>query len=215
MSARKKRRSGWWRAWILPALTVLAIVVVQLQRIIPPEQSTVHQDRTRGEEKTWTTLENCSLVPHGANDGDSFHIRHEGREYVMRLYFADCAEPRRYDYNEKRLLDQARDMGGLTLEQTLTAGKEATAFTLALLSHGPFRVVTRWEQVYDSERYYAFVFPFGEKSDLAAHLIRGGWARIHTKGELHPDGTTVRQTAMRLEAMESEARRTRRGVWAW
>ena len=40
----------------------------------------------------WTTLANCQLQPNPAHDGDSFHVRCNGREYIFRLYFVDALE---------------------------------------------------------------------------------------------------------------------------
>jgi hypothetical protein len=40
----------------------------------------------------WQTLRNCRLVPNEWNDGDSFHVSHQGQEYIFRLYFADAPE---------------------------------------------------------------------------------------------------------------------------
>lgn len=40
----------------------------------------------------WITLENCRLVPNAANDGDSFHVSVNGKEYIFRLYLVEPAE---------------------------------------------------------------------------------------------------------------------------
>ena len=40
----------------------------------------------------WITLENCRLVPSAANDGDSFHVSVNGKEYIFRLYLVDAPE---------------------------------------------------------------------------------------------------------------------------
>ena len=46
----------------------------------------------RGKEKEWITLDNCQLIPNKANDGDSFHVRANETEYLVRLYFVDAPE---------------------------------------------------------------------------------------------------------------------------
>ena len=40
----------------------------------------------------WVTLENCQLVSNPSNDGDSFHVRADNKEYIFRLYFVDAPE---------------------------------------------------------------------------------------------------------------------------
>ena len=42
--------------------------------------------------KDWVVLENCQLVPNAANDGDSFHVNANGKQYMFRLYFVDAPE---------------------------------------------------------------------------------------------------------------------------
>ena len=41
-------------------------------------------DDASGKEKDWITLDNCQLIPNKANDGDSFHIRANDTEYLIR-----------------------------------------------------------------------------------------------------------------------------------
>ena len=40
----------------------------------------------------WEKLDDCQLIANPANDGDSFHVRHRGQEYIFRLYYVDAAE---------------------------------------------------------------------------------------------------------------------------
>ena len=40
----------------------------------------------------WVTYKDCRYLPNVANDGDSFHVRAAGREYIFRLYFVDAPE---------------------------------------------------------------------------------------------------------------------------
>jgi hypothetical protein len=39
-------------------------------------------------------LAGATLVPSGANDGDSFMIYHHGKKQIIRLYYVDCPETR-------------------------------------------------------------------------------------------------------------------------
>jgi hypothetical protein len=59
--------------------------------------------------KDWIVLENCRLVPNKANDGDSFHIRANDTEYLVRLYFVDA--PETTSVGPARLVDQPEYFG--------------------------------------------------------------------------------------------------------
>ena len=159
----------------------------------------------------WEEWADCSLVEDRGNDGDSFVVQHQGQRRTLRLYFADCPEKYRHQYNGDRLADQGRYFGGLSEAETVSLGEEARDFALDRLRTGKFTVQTRWEQVFDSERYYAFVrLPQG---DLGQLLVQEGLARIYTKGENRPQGTSAAAEKQRLQALEREARQARRGGW--
>jgi hypothetical protein len=59
----------------------------------------------KGKEKDWITLENCHLIPNEANDGDSFHVRANDTEYLVRLYFVDA--PETAGISAARLIEQS------------------------------------------------------------------------------------------------------------
>ena len=40
----------------------------------------------------WVTLKNCRLLENQSNDGDSFHVKADGEEYLFRLYHVDTPE---------------------------------------------------------------------------------------------------------------------------
>ncbi len=158
------------------------------------------------------------------NDGDSFHVRAGGRDFELRLYFVDAPESYlsdRFADQRRRVAEQAREMGGITPEEAVEIGKKAKAFTKQQLSGKTFTIYTYWEQVYDGDRYYAFVeLPDG--SDLGTELIEQGLGRIHTKGPGSkekpvptPKGQSFFQARDRLEAIEREARQERRGAWSY
>lgn len=159
----------------------------------------------------WEELHGCILVEDRDNDGDSFVVRHEGADHILRIYFADCPEKHRHQYNGPRIAEQGQYFGGLTEEETVAIGGDARDFSLALLREGPFTVLTRWEKVFDSGRFYAFV-TVGER-DLGERLVEQGLARIYTKGENRPGGITVAAEKRRLQGMEQAARRANRGAW--
>ena len=43
-------------------------------------------------EYKWQKLEGCTLIDGKREDGDSFHVKSGGKDYISRLYFVDTAE---------------------------------------------------------------------------------------------------------------------------
>ncbi len=169
-------------------------------------------------------LPDARLVDREGNDGDSFLVRAGGREFELRLYFVDAPESYlsdRHADQRRRVAEQARELGGITPEEAVEAGKRAKAFTRQQLGGRAFTVYTYWEQVYDGDRYYGFVeLPDG--SDLGSRLVEQGLARIHTKGPGSkakpvptPKGESFFQARDRLEVVERETRKAKRGVWGY
>lgn len=76
--------------------------------------------------REWATLQNCVLVQNPANDGDSFHVMHDGKEYVFRLYFVDC--PEEDDRYSDRVAAQAAYFG-VNEKQAHALAEQAAAFT--------------------------------------------------------------------------------------
>lgn len=165
----------------------------------------------------WTELRNPTLGDDPTDDGDSFRVRHEGGDDVLRLYFVDCPEKKRHQFNRDRLAEQGAAFGGLAESDTLRIGRQARDFTLKLLRDRPFRVFTRWEPVFDDRRHYvhlAVLQPDGRERWLAELLVEEGLARIHTKGADLPDGTSRAAFDHRLRTLEKSARLAGRGGWA-
>src|SRR5438067_1806209 len=86
----------------------------------------------------WITLENCRLVPSQANDGDSFHVSVNDKEYIFRLYLVDA--PETDAVNPGRLIEQARYFE-ITVPQVIEVGERAKAFVGEKLVE-PFTVIT-------------------------------------------------------------------------
>ena len=77
---------------------------------------------TAGASGDWVTLENCRLVPNPANDGDSFHVRANDKEYIFRLYLVDA--PETDAVNPARLIEQAKHFG-ISVPQVIEVGEAA------------------------------------------------------------------------------------------
>ena len=156
----------------------------------------------------WQTLEGCELVPNKANDGDSFHVLHEGKEYIFRLYLADTPETTlRY----KDQVEEQMEAFGLDQAGVLKAGKEASEFTTKLLSK-PFQVVTCFEDARgdsDMKRHYAVVRPAGQKKDLAELLVEAGWARAYGKKTDAPKAPSFSE----MQKLEERAKKAQAGVY--
>lgn len=192
---------------------VLAVAVEYFRR-----QERGGSSRGRGPQTTarppqsrdWQRLEGCTLTRSGRNDGDSFVVSHQGTEYTFRLYFVDT--PEKHAGDRKRVEDQGRYFGGLSIPQVTSLGEEAKDYVLSTLQSASFTVWTRWEAVYDSDRMYALVtLPDG--SDLGTQLIQRGLARIHTQPVDLPDGTRSNAARDRLRRIEAEAKKDGRGGW--
>ena len=187
---------------------------------VQAQSSSQKQDsqKVRGYDK----FVNAKLVDEEGNDGDSFTVRVDGREVELRLYFVDAPEKYlsdRWENQRNRVAEQAREMGGITVDEAVTVGLAAKIFTTRQLKGKPFTVYTYWEPVYDSGRYYGFVeLPDGEY--LGTKLVREGLARVHTKGPGSkqkpvptPDGASFHQHRDQLFALEREAKRASRGAY--
>ena len=187
-------------------------------------EETLHPEnapRERGTLGAYRVLENCALVHHRNNDGDSFHVRVPGGEtQEFRLYFVDAPESAFKTYgdgntNGKRLRHQAEYFGGLSQDQTTAVGMAAKKWTAGVLGGGRFTIYTRDEKVYNGPRLYAFVEveEGGEKRWLHELLVERGLARIYTKGAALPDGTSAAARKRFLQTVEREAKNGGRGGW--
>jgi endonuclease YncB( thermonuclease family) len=169
---------------------------------------------------TYQIWNNCTLLEHRGNDGDSFHIRApHGREEI-RLYFVDAPESaaRTYgngDTNHKRIAQQGAAMGGLDQHETTQVGVAAQAFVKKLLTGKSFTIVTSGERVYNSHRKYAFVIVDwqGQPRYLHELLVAYGLGRIHTKPMTLPDNTAASRQKQHLYQLEKHARQNRYGAW--
>jgi competence ComEA-like helix-hairpin-helix protein len=158
----------------------------------------------------WITLENCRLVPNAANDGDSFHVRVNGKEYIFRLYLVDA--PETDAVNPARLVDQAKHFG-MTVPQVIEVGETAKAFAREKLAD-PFTVITHMANAMgrsNIERFYALVQT--KDGDLGEQLIANGLARIHGTKATPPGAGSPAAERQRLEQLEDEAKRRKVGAW--
>ena len=162
-------------------------------------------------DSNWTVLENCEFVPNPSNDGDSFHVRADGKEYVFRLYFVDAAEIEASD--PARLIEQAKHYG-VEVPEVIQIGEDAKRFVEKQLAK-PFVVTTRMANGLGRgrmERFYAFVRT--KDGDLGELLVANGLARIQGRSIKTPEGVVATAEKRRLEELESQAIKKRLGGWS-
>ena len=156
-------------------------------------------------------FEHCALAPNQFNDGDSFHVKVNRREYIFRLYFVDCAETD--DSIPDRVTEQAK-YWGISEKSAIRLGKEAAKFTQKFLENG----FTVWTQMHeamgrsDKNRFYAMIY-VGDKN-LAEELVRNGYARVFGEDTDLPDGTRATTFWWRLKTAEREAKKNQRGAYS-
>jgi endonuclease YncB( thermonuclease family) len=211
----------WWRIknylWLAMMLAGIGLAVwLERQPELQNQPTARTETKAQGQ---FVTLHDARLVEHRDNDGDSFHIVHDdGKEHEFRLYFVDAPEKRLHHLNGKRLEEQGRDLGGLTTGQTIGVGLKAKALTDELLNSRPFTVHTRWQPVFDSGRFFAFVFieeGGGRTEELSESLVRAGLCRIYTQGANLPDGRREKEFERHLRALEREAKARKQGAWGF
>src|SRR4029453_3903936 len=107
------------------------------------------------ESKDWIVLENCRFILNPADDGDSFHVSVDSKEYIFRLYMIDA--PETDEMNPTRIAEQAKYFG-ISAPQVIQVGQAAKEFTRERLSQ-PFTAFTRFSGAMGRsklERFYAF-----------------------------------------------------------
>ena len=172
--------------------------------------ATLEPGDARGKEKDWITLDNCRLIPNEANDGDSFHVRANDIEYLVRLYFVDA--PETAGLSAARLVEQA-EYFAVSVPQVIEIGLDAKRFVDGKLSE-PFRVVTRLAGGLGRskvQRIYGFVRT--SEGDLGEQLVANGLARIHGTTAPAPGASSSADEREKLAQLESEAKRRNVGGW--
>jgi DNA uptake protein ComE-like DNA-binding protein len=158
----------------------------------------------------WLTFTNCRYLPNAANDGDSFHVRADGREYIFRLYFVDAPE------TDVRILGRVKEQAKyfhLTVPQTLQIGREAERFTRQKLAR-VFTVRTCKQDARGrSRRHRYFAFVQTENGDLGEMLVANGLARVYGAAAKAPQMNTPEMEWHKLERLERKAKQKRIGGW--
>jgi DNA uptake protein ComE-like DNA-binding protein len=158
----------------------------------------------------WLTFTNCRYLPNAANDGDSFHVRAGGREYIFRLYFVDTPET---DTSIPKRVEEQAKYFHLTVPQTLQIGLEAERFTRQKLAR-PFTVRTCKQDARGrSRRHRYFAFVQTENADLGEMLVANGLARVYGAASEVPHTNTPEMEWHKLEKLERAAKQNHLGGW--
>lgn len=155
------------------------------------------------------------LVDSRANEADTLRIRYGNEEHIFVLYFADALET---TMNHPQLVaEQGRYFGKAADKTILEVGNEAAAYVAQLLKDHHFNVLTKWERVPNTVRYYAIIkvqMPGGPVY-LADLLIRKGYAYVHgIPTELPDDNRDLPTYAVEIRDLAIKARETKSGIWA-
>jgi competence ComEA-like helix-hairpin-helix protein len=163
------------------------------------------------QEPKWEILTGCRLMTNAMMDGDSFHVLHDQREYIFRLYFVDSPET---DATIKdRIKDQAAYFG-IATEAVPRAGVMAARFTREQLTGRDFTIMTRWQNAMGRSslaRYYGVVLVNG--TNLIEKLVANGLARIYGFRANWPEGPRSTTFINKLKNLELTAREKKLGVW--
>ena len=159
---------------------------------------------------------NAVFVESRANEADTMRLRLGDEENVFVLYFVDALEAT--GNSPQRIAEQARWFGGVSQQTVVDYGVEAAGYVAELLKTKPFSLLTRWEGVPNSTRYYAMIVVESEPGNrvyLADLLLAKGYARIHGVSTSMPEGSKPMEDYL-LDAknLAKKAMDRRLGVWA-
>jgi len=166
-------------------------------------------------EDDFRILPKPALVESRANEGDTLRIRYGTEEHIFVLYFVDALETT--INHPQRVAEQGRWFGGVADKQILEVGNEAALFVTQLLKSNHFNVLTRWERVPNTVRYYAViqVEQPGGPVYLADLLIRKGFARVEGIQTQLPDkGWDLPNYLSGLKVLDYKSRTAKAGIWS-
>ena len=162
----------------------------------------------------WEELKGCTLSTNAHSDGDSFHLQHNGRTYIFRLYFVDAPEvdAAKSDAALKQRIREQAAYFGIAPSDIPRGGSLAAQFSLGKLKGHDFTVVTRWQPVMGpGGRFYCVLLLKGE--NLAEALVANGLARVHGQRANWADEPSSKTFFNKLKNLELTAHERRLGLW--
>lgn len=213
---------------VLVLMVVLGGILLKESRPAPPAAVAVRTAGIPGETlpdeglrpkavtEDFQIFPRTELVESRANEADTLRIRIGPEEHVFVLYFVDALEAGMT--HPQRVADQARYFGHTTEQAVTATGTEAAAYVAELLKTRPFEILTRWERVPNTLRYYAlvrYVREDGQRVYLTDLLLRKGYARLDgVTTPLPGDPRDLPTYLAELMELGRKAREEKLGVWA-
>ena len=133
------------------------------------------------------------------------------------LYFVDALEA---SWTHPQLVAaQAKWFGNVSNETVVETGQVAMNYVANLLKSKTFTVLTRWERMTNSSRYYALISVEnepGKRAYLSDLLMRKGYARVEGVTTFMPsdDHRSTEDYMLELRDLSKQARQQKQGVWA-
>lgn len=173
--------------------------------------------------KKWLSYERCELKkPSGRSaGGDRVKARAlTGYVYTFRLYGIDCPEKSSRSRRARKQMKEFK-MGE---KELLKWAERAEVFTREFL-RTPFQVYTRKKKAGGGSSYYAIILN-SEGKRLGEALLEAGLARKDDTaaewdepmpgqaGKKLPSRISKKRFLSKLRAIESKAKRERKGVWS-
>lgn len=179
-------------------------------------------DPTKPVSDRFEILPRAELIDSRANEADTLRIRIKGEEHIFVLYFVDALETT--TNHPQRVAEQGRYFGNATDKTITDTGVEAARHVAELLKTRPFNVITRWERVPNTTRYYALItleMEPGKVVYLADLLMQKGWAWVQGvptdedfSTTLPADRRDVKTYVLELQALAKQAKASKAGIWA-
>ena len=168
-------------------------------------------------EPNFVSFPGAEFVESRANEPDAFRVKIGTEEIVFVLYFVDALEASWT--HPQRVAEQARWFGNTQNQVIVDGGVVAMNYVADLLKSKPFTVLTRWERVPNSSRYYAMISVDaepGKRAYLSDLLMRKGYARVGSVSTFLPadDARQMEDYAVELRDLGKQARTQKQGIWA-
>lgn len=167
-------------------------------------------------EPDFVAFPGAKLVESGANEPDAFRVKIGDEENVFVLYFVDALEASWL--HPQLIADQAKWFANVPNQAVVDNGVVAMHFVSELLKSKPFMVLTRWERIPNSTRYYAMVSVQtepGKVTYLSDILVRKGYARVGGIPTFLPrdDHRSQDDYSLELLHLSQQARKLKLGIW--
>ncbi len=167
-------------------------------------------------EERFLSFPNAQVLDSLANEADTLRLKVAGEEHVFVLYFVDALDASRT--HPERVAAQARYFGKASPDAVIETGAEARDYVLDLLKRRRFHLLTRWERLPNTDRYYALIMVENEPGKwvyLADLLVRQGFARVEGVTTPLPDDKRDEESYLfDLKGHAEYARKKRLGIWA-